>query len=130
MVESSLERCWQVWTLPEYIVDWNFASEDWACRKADNNLVKGGKFSYRMGAKDGSMGFDFSGHHSEIEFQSRILSVLDDGRKLEVYFNKRGKYTHVLERFDPDPNAEEELQKQGWQAILNNYKKLAESLPS
>jgi uncharacterized protein YndB with AHSA1/START domain len=106
---------------------WNFASEDWHCPKADNNLVPGGEFHYLMAAKDGSFSFDFWGTYIKIEMEKFIEIILGDGRKMSVSFEVMGQATTVTEIFEPEEENALELQKAGWQAILDNFRKHAES---
>lgn len=127
-VNLSKEKVWEIFTQPKHITNWNFASDDWFCPSAENNLKIGEKFSYRMEAKDGSFGFDFWGTYTEIiEFQ-HIYSILGDGRKLEVEFFEETNGIKIIERFEAENENSAELQKQGWQAILNNFKNYAECL--
>lgn len=127
-VNLSKEKVWEIFTQPNHITNWNFASDDWFCPSAKNNLKIGEKFSYRMEAKDGSFGFDFWGTYTEIiEFQ-HIYSILGDGRKLEVEFFEETNGIKIIERFEAENENSAELQKQGWQAILNNFKNYAECL--
>lgn len=126
MVDLSVKKVWEYWTIPAHIVNWNYASDDWHTTKAANDLRAGGKFSSRMEAKDGSFGFDFTGVHSEVKKYSLIDSVLDDGRLMRVSFKEIDGRTFVSEDFEADMESSIELQKTGWQAILDNFKKYAE----
>ena len=127
-VDISLEKAWELWTEPEHIVHWNYASDDWQTTRAQNDLKAGGKFSYRMEAKDGSFGFDFSGVHKEVKLYTFIDSLLDDGRILQVSFESRDGKTLINEDFEAEMENSVELQRTGWQAILDNFKKYAEGL--
>ncbi len=124
--ECGLARAWECWTTPECIVLWNHASEDWRCPSAANDLRAGGSFSYRMEAVDGSMGFDFGGVHTEIEEGRLIASALGDGRKMRVSFEESGGRTRVVETFEAEGSNPPERQRLGWQAILDNFKLVAE----
>lgn len=130
-IESSIlapvERVWEMWTKPKHITNWNFASDDWQCPRAENDLRAGGKFSSRMEAKDGGFGFDFWGTHTEVEEHQKIASQMGDGRKMTVTFESRGEGTYVREEFEPEETNTLELQRGGWQAILNNFKRYVES---
>lgn len=126
LVDLPLEKVWEFWTDPKHIVNWNNASDDWHTTSATNDLRAGGKFSYRMEAKDGSFGFDFSGVHKEIKEHVKIDSVLDDGRILIVRFDEHDGRTLVKEDFEAEMENSIELQRTGWQAILDNFKKYAE----
>ena len=127
-VHRELGTVWNAWTSPEHIVHWNFADDSWHAPAAVNDLHVGGKFSFRMEAKDGSMGFDFSGVYSEIIEQELIAYTMDDGRKARVTFEALGDSTVVTEIFEPETMNAHELQQTGWQMILDNFKRHAESL--
>jgi uncharacterized protein YndB with AHSA1/START domain len=94
----------------------------------DNDLRENGKFSYRMEAKDGSIGFDFEGTHTEVETFNKISFLLDDGRKVNVSFRKFDGMTQVIETFEAEASNSLELQQSGWQMILNNFKSYVESI--
>ncbi len=113
--------------MPEHIVDWNFASDDWQCPKASNDLRPGGAFSSRMEAKDGSAGFDFGGVYDEVVPFQKIAYTIADGRKVEVTFQEEGGKTRVTETFDMENENPEEMQREGWQAVLLNFKRSVES---
>jgi len=127
VINSTLENVWLAWTQPEFIIKWNFASDDWCCPSATNELVEGGKFSWRMDAKDGSFGFDFSGQFNEIVQFSKIDESLDDGRSVVIVFIKTDAGIRVVEKFEPENVNPPESQKMGWQLILDNFKKFVES---
>ena len=126
-VKSTMANVWLSWTEPEFITKWNFASDDWCCPAATNELITNGKFSWRMEAKDGSFGFDFSGKYDSIELFSLISSTLDDGRKIQIEFKATDDGVHIIENFEAEELNSLELQKNGWQAILDNFKKFTES---
>lgn len=126
-VNRSVDQVWEFWTKPEHIVNWNHASDDWHTPKAQNDLREGGKFCWRMEAKDGSMGFDFEGTFDKIQSLKRIQYTLDDGRKVSVAFNDNGTSTNVTEFFEAENTNPLKLQQEGWQAILNNFKAYVES---
>jgi uncharacterized protein YndB with AHSA1/START domain len=128
LVVGTLEHVWNCFTQPEHIVNWNAASEDWCCPSAHSDLKAGGSFSYRMEARDGSMGFDFSGKFNEVDFQRHILILLDDNRSLEVWFEAVDGGIRVTEAFEAENMNPVELQQQGWQAILNAYKNYCQSV--
>lgn len=126
-INAPVEKVWQMWTLPEHITKWNNASDDWHSPRATNNLVVGGTFSTRMESRDGKEGFDFNGTYQKIEKHSLISYVMEDGRKVTIVFkDKKGK-TEVVETFDPENENPIEMQRGGWQAILDNFKKYVES---
>lgn len=121
-VQAPVSRAWEVYTEPEYVVQWNHASEDWQCPRAENDLRVGGKFNYRMEAKDGSMGFDFNGIYSEVRVHEYIAYNIEGGRKVEVTFIPHGDVTKVVVAFEAETENSIELQRGGWQAILDNFK--------
>ena len=127
-IKSNLQTVWNAWTSPEHIVHWNFAADSWHAPAAVNDLRVGGKFSYRMEAKDGSEGFDFSGVYSEIIEPEVIAYTMDDGRIARVIFEALGESTVVTEVFEPETMNAHELQQAGWQMILDNFKRHAESI--
>lgn len=123
VVNASVEKTWEYWNEPKHITKWSFALDEWEAPFAENNLCIGGKFSTRMQAKNGSQGFDFSGEYTEIRENEFIEYVMSDGRKVSIQFNKIDGKTEITETFDPEEENSIELQKNGWQAILNNFKK-------
>lgn len=126
-VKAPAETVWKLWTTPEDIIKWNSASEDWHTTRAENDLRKGGKFVSRMEAKDGSIGFDFTGIYDEVIPNKRIAYTLEDGRKVDIIFEDNGKETRVIQTFEAESENPTDMQKEGWQAIMNNFKKYAEN---
>lgn len=126
-IGTSIDKVWECWTNPRHIIHWNNASADWHTPHAENDLRTGGRFLSRMEAKDGSMGFDFSGVYDEVVIHKKITYTMDDGRKVTVTFNADGNNTDVVETFDAEQVNPVELQQQGWQSILNNFKSYAEA---
>jgi uncharacterized protein YndB with AHSA1/START domain len=126
-IKAPLEKIWQLWTLPEHIAQWNNASEDWHMPYAENDLEIGGRFKYTMASKDGTMSFVFEGMYTDIINCSFIAYKLVDGRKMNVSFERQKKGVVITEKFDPETENSEDLQQQGWQAILDNFKKYAEN---
>ncbi|WP_108259533.1 SRPBCC domain-containing protein [Mangrovicoccus ximenensis] len=126
LVRAPLETVWACWTTPEDIMDWNAASEDWHTTRAEIDLVPGGRFLSRMEAKDGSAGFDFEGRFVRIEPLSMIESEFG-GRHLKVWFQTAPGGTLVREVFDPEDEHPAEIQRQGWQAILDNFARHVEA---
>ncbi len=124
----AIEKAWELFTKPEHIINWNFATDEWHCPSAVNEFKPGGKFVWRMEAKDGSMGFDFSGIYENIILNKRIAYKLDDDRQVTIYFSELAQGTKVIETFDPENNNPIDIQREGWQAILENFKKYAEAL--
>ena len=128
-VNASIARAWNAFTQPDQITQWNFASPEWCCPTARNDLRVGGEFSQRMEARDGSVGFDFTGVYTAVEPLERIAYILGDGRRVTVMFEAiSGSQTKVTEGFDPEDINAEELQRGGWNAILENFRKQAETL--
>lgn len=126
-VHSPVEKVWRYWTEPEHITKWNNASDDWHTPVAENDLRVGGKFHSRMEAKDGSFGFDFGGVYDEVRLNEFISYTLGDGRRVEITFINQGNETKIIESFDPETMNPIELQKGGWQSILDNFNKYIEN---
>lgn len=124
---KTIAEVWDYFTNPKHVTNWNFASDDWHCPKAENNLEVGKSFTYTMAAKNGEMSFDFSGRYTEIENYSKINYVLADDRKIFVTFKETENGIEVVEIFDPETENSEELQQAGWQMILDNFKKYTEA---
>ena len=127
-VNAPVEKVWEAWTKPDHITKWNFASDDWHSPWAKADFREGGAFSARMEAKDGSMGFDFGGIYDVIRNNEFIEYTMGDGRKVQTTFTKEGNTTKVVETFDAENTHPVELQRGGWQAILDNFKKYAETI--
>lgn len=125
-VNAPVEKAWKIYTTPKHVMQWNNASDDWHTPSAQNDLKKGGKFVYRMEAKDKSTGFDFGGTYTEIKPNQLIAYTMGDERKVTVSFDPKGKQTKVKVTFDAETTNSLELQQKGWQAILDNYKKYVE----
>ena len=125
-VDAPVEKVWRLWTEPEHIRNWNNASDDWHTPKAVNDLRAGGHFSFTMAAKDGSFSFDFAGVYDEVIENQRIAYTIADGRKVEVTFKGMGDKTAITETFEAENMNSRDMQRQGWQAILDNFKKYAE----
>lgn len=123
-----VEKAWDVFTNPKHITQWNSPSDDWHSPSAENDLRPGGSFSYRMEAKDGSFGFDFGGTFEEVKPNELLAYTIGDGRKVENVFTKEGDATKVTVTFEAENQNSNEMQKGGWQAIMDNYKKYAESI--
>lgn len=122
-IPKPISLVWNRWTQAEHIVHWNFASEDWCCPSAINDVFVDGRFSWRMEAKDGSFGFDFTGRYTHIEEHKRLEYTLDDDRKVRVQFNELPNGIELVETFEAESENSIELQTLGWQAILDNFKK-------
>lgn len=126
-INAPVQRVWELYTTPEHVTQWNNASDDWHSPRAENDLRVGGKFLYRMEAKDGSAGFDFEGIYTDVKEHERIAYSMSDGRTVEVTFTDQGNETTVTVAFDPEQKNSLEMQRAGWQSILDNFKKYAES---
>jgi uncharacterized protein YndB with AHSA1/START domain len=129
-INAPVEKVWKCWTTPEDIMKWNNASPDWHTPSVKNDLRQGGKFTARMEAKDGSMGFDFAGTYDEVTLNKNISFTLEDNRKVTVIFSSSANSTRVVETFETESTNSEELQRTGWQSILDNFKKYVEKLSS
>ena len=127
IVHSPLEKVWDFWNNPVHILNWYFANDDWQAPLAENDLQEGGKFKITMSAKDGSFSFDFTGKYTKVEPMQEIEFEITDGRKVSVSFVKVEDGVKVIEKFEPETENTLELQKAGWQSILNNFKKLVEN---
>ncbi len=125
-INAPIEQVWEKWTTPQHIMKWNNASDDWYTPFAENDLKVGGKFKYTMASKDDTMRFDFEGVYTAISDFSVIEYEITDGRKVKITFEQNAASTKVTEIFDPETENAEELQEQGWQAILDNFKKYVE----
>ena len=125
-VNAPVEKVWELWTAPEHITKWNNASDDWHTTRAENDLRVGGKFLARMEAKNGSFGFDFEGTYDEIKTNEAIAYTMSDGRKVKITFTNAGGATKVSETFEAETMNSIEMQRDGWQAILDSFKKYAE----
>src|SRR5687767_9968984 len=90
IINAPVEKVWKFWSEPTHIMKWNSASDDWHTPSSTNDLRKGGKFTARMEAKDGSFGFDFAGEYTDVKTHERIAYVMGDGRKVEVLFSSKG----------------------------------------
>lgn len=126
-VAAPIIKVWQTWTLPEHITQWCSASDDWHAPKATNDLRAGGKFMTRMEAKDGSFGFDFEGVYTTVEIHKHIVYEMPDGRKVAITFESQDQHTKVTETVDPESQNPIEMQRDGWQAILDNFRKYTET---
>lgn len=126
VVKADINKVWEFWTLPEHITKWNFASPDWYTPYAENDLKTGGKFKLTMAAKDGSMSFDFEGEYTLVVQNKTIEYLIADGRKVEITFNETPNGVEIIEKFVPETINPEEMQRGGWQAILDSFKHYVE----
>ena len=127
LVKADLNTAWTAWNNPEDIKQWNAASEDWHTTDSAVDLREGGQFSSRMAAKDGSFGFDFAGTYTRIVPQQLIEYSMADGRTVQVEFTAAAGGVRVRETFDAESQNSPELQRQGWQAILDNFARHVET---
>ncbi len=125
-VNAPLTTVWEYWTNPEHVMQWNAASDDWHTPSAANDLQTGGRFSFRMEAKDKSMGFDFSGTYTTVVPHKQISYVLEDNRTVDITFKETPEGVHITETFDIEQENPAEMQRNGWQAILDTFKKYVE----
>lgn len=125
-INAQLQKVWDSYTNPKHIVNWNFADPSWHCPSADNDMQIGGIYNARMEARDGSFGFDFVAIYTEIN-QHESFSYEFGGRKATVHFKNSGNHTEVIITFDPESENPIEMQKSGWQLILNNFKSYTET---
>ncbi|MBZ0097610.1 MAG: SRPBCC family protein [Taibaiella sp.] len=125
-VNAPVQKVWDYWNQPEHITQWGAASEDWHTTRAQNDLRQGGSFNYRMEAKDGSMGFDFEGVYDDVVDHKHISYTMGDGRTVQIHFSGDGNTTKIVETFDAETENPVEMQRDGWQAIMNNFKKYVE----
>jgi uncharacterized protein YndB with AHSA1/START domain len=126
VINAPLAKVWEYWTKEEHVQNWNFATSDWHCPKAIQNLEVGGTFHYTMAAKDNSFSFDFWGTYQKIETEKNIEIVLGDGRHMFVTFENSNEGIIVTEQFEPEQQNPTEMQKAGWQMILDNFKTYVE----
>ncbi len=126
-IRADKQKVWDYYTKPEHITKWNFASDDWQCPKAENDLRVGGKYLARMEAKDGSFGFDFEAVYDEVIDQKKLTYTMSDGRQATTDFENLGGRTKVTTTFDAEGVHDQEMQRAGWQAILDNFKKYTEA---
>ena len=126
-INAPMDLVWKLWTSPEHIINWNFATTEWCCPSAVNDLRKDGEFNWRMEAKDGSMGFDFTGTYKQIKVNELINYQMSDGRDVWIDFLIEGDSVKLVESFEAEGTNSDEQQRAGWQAILDNFKGYVES---
>ncbi len=127
LVKAPADKVWKLWTDVEHVKQWNNASDDWHTPSGKNDLREGGEFVFRMEAKDKSVGFDFGGTYTKIAEHKQIEYTMGDGRKVSITFTDQNGQTQVAETFDAEGENPVEMQRQGWQAILDNFKKYTEA---
>jgi uncharacterized protein YndB with AHSA1/START domain len=126
-VNAPVEKVWKFWTGTGHITKWNSASDDWHSPYAENDLKAGGKFLSRMEAKDGSFGFDFGGVYDDVKIHELIAYTLGDGRKVRMTFSSEANMTKIVVNFEAESINSIDMQRGGWQSILNNFKKYTET---
>ena len=129
IIKAPIEKVWDFWNKPEHIMKWAFASDDWEAPAAENDVRTGGKFKTTMAAKDKSASFDFTGTYTNVEEHKLIEYDMDgdDHRHVRVEFAEVPEGIKITETFDPENENSEEMQRSGWQGILNNFKKHVEN---
>src|SRR5438046_6226935 len=125
-INAPIEKVWQLWNAHEHITKWCAAADDWHTTRAENDIRTGGKFLSRMEAKDGSTGFDFGGVYDNVKKHELIEYTIGDGRKVSVRFSGEGNNIQIVETFEAENQNSIEMQRGGWQAILDNFKKYVE----
>ncbi len=127
VVNKNLDTVWDFWNDPKHITQWAFASDDWECPYAENDPKTDGTFLTRMAAKDKSTSFDFTGTYTSVVPKVKMDYTISDGRTVSVYFEKvSDDFTKIIEEFEMETVNSEDLQRAGWQAILENFKKHVE----
>jgi len=127
IINAPVDKVWDFYTEPKHIIQWNSPSPDWHTPSAKNDLKVGGKFFFRMEAKDGSAGFDFEGIYDQVKKYEIISYTIADGRKVKVTFTQNAEKTKVIVMFEPEKINSIEMQRSGWQAILDNIKAYIEN---
>ncbi|WP_136667859.1 SRPBCC domain-containing protein [Flavobacterium sp. H122] len=126
LVDANTEKVWDYYTNPNHIIHWNFADPSWHCPTAENDMTIGGTYKARMEAKDGSFGFDFEAVYTDIK-EGQAFSYEFGGRTATVQFNGNDHATEIIVAFDPETEHSIDMQRGGWQAILNNFKQYTEN---
>ncbi|PWB26501.1 SRPBCC domain-containing protein [Flavobacterium sp. HTF] len=126
-INTSIEKVWELWTLPEHIVKWNTPGEDWQTSHAKNDLRIDGKFKFTMMSKDQSSGFDFEGIYTKVQKNQLIEYKLEDNRTARIHFEENGNVVILTEAFEPQKQDSESMQKEWCQAVIDNFKRYAEN---
>jgi uncharacterized protein YndB with AHSA1/START domain len=133
VINAPIEKVWECWTKPEHITKWAFASDDWEAPHAENDVRTGGAFKTRMQEKGTTNGFDFNGIYTNVEEFRTIEYDMEKGpqeeknRHVKAVFETTPEGVKVTQTFDPENENPEEMQRSGWQSILNNFKKYVEN---
>lgn len=126
VINAPMSKVWDCWNEPKHIEQWAFASDDWEAYGAENDLRSGGKFKTTMAAKDKSFSFEFGGTYTAVTEHALIEYDMDDMRHVKTEFTETAEGVQVVQTFDPEQENSTEMQREGWQAILNNFKKYVE----
>jgi uncharacterized protein YndB with AHSA1/START domain len=126
-INAPVAKVWELWNNPDDVIKWNTPDPSWHTPSSENDLRVGGKFKNRMEAKDGSFGFDFEGIYDSVILNQEISYTMADGRQATTIFTEQDGITHLATTFDAETENDPEFQKQGWQSILNNFIKYAET---
>lgn len=126
-VNAPIEKVWEYFNTPKHVEHWCAASDDWHVPHAESDFTVGGRSNTRMEAKDGSFGFDFEWTYTAIKENELVTYTLNDDRKVAVQFEQTPDGVLLTETFDPESENPAEMQRAGWQAILDNFKKYTES---
>lgn len=126
VISANRQKVWDYYTKPDHITKWNYAIDSWHCPTASNDMRVGGKYLARMEAKDGSFGFDFEATYNEITNGEKFTYTMTDNRVVEAIFKELGDKTELKIIFDAESENPVDMQQQGWQSILENFKKYAE----
>jgi uncharacterized protein YndB with AHSA1/START domain len=127
-VDVPRSETWHYYTEAEHVINWNFASEDWHCPAARNDLREGGTFAITMASKDGNMEVELEGTYEEIKPEQHIAYTLENGNKVTVDFKDQDDGTRVDIRFEPDPDEDHDSQRDQWEGILGNFRQYAERM--
>jgi uncharacterized protein YndB with AHSA1/START domain len=125
LINADSKKVWNYYTIPQHIINWNFAHPSWHCPRAENDMKVGGRYFARMEAKDGSDGFDFIANYIEID-EGKQFSYGFDKRTVTIKINPVKDHTELVVVFDPETENPIDIQRNGWQAILNNFKNYVE----
>lgn len=126
-INAPIEKVWEMWNEPKHIIQWCAASDDWHTPKSENDLRVGGQLKSTMAARDGSMSFEFVGTYDKIVPNKLIEYTIADGRKVKIEFSATDNKIKLVESFEAEETNPVEMQRGGWQAILDNFKKHVET---
>lgn len=129
-INAPIAQVWDAYNNPKDIVNWNQASPEWHCPSSENDLRVGGRFKNKMAAKDGSFQFDFEGTYTEVTPHNSISYVLGDERTVDTTFTDENGSTKMDISFDAEGSNPADMQREGWQAILNSFKQYVENKTS